>query len=200
LPAYRGFHTTVWAMLNNEPMLGFTIHRINQFVDDGPIVYQYKEPNNFMDSASDYMTRFNNKTEEVLLGVVNDYLDGNIPEIAQDRSKASWVGRRKLSHCSINFNKSLEYQKTFFRALTNPYPLPYFTLKEEVFEVQDAGFHSSPVVTDRGRILNIDTEGVWISCEGGYIICKKIAFRADHKEVPYSYFKIGQMLTGGVKL
>jgi methionyl-tRNA formyltransferase len=200
LPAYRGFHTTVWAILNNEPMLGFTIHRINQFVDDGPIVYQYKEPNNFIDSASYYMNRFNTKTEEVLLDVVNDYIRGNIPEIAQDKSKASWVGRRKLSHCAINFTRSIAYQKVFFRALTSPYPLPWFSIKGEVFEVQDAGFHHSPVVTDRGRILNIDHEGVWISCEGGYIICKRISLRADHKEVPHSHFKIGQMLAGSVKM
>ncbi|MEM9649892.1 MAG: formyltransferase family protein, partial [Bacteroidota bacterium] len=40
LPAYRGLHSTAWAILNGEEELGLTIFRINQFMDDGPIIYQ----------------------------------------------------------------------------------------------------------------------------------------------------------------
>jgi len=195
LPAYRGFHGTVWAILNNEAELGLTIHRMNQFIDDGPIVYQYRVSNNFIDTATSYMTRFNEHIQNVLLGVVNDYLSGRIPEVAQDKSKASWVGRRKPSHCAINFNQPIEYQKSFFRALSPPYPLPYFKIKDQVFEVTEVGFHDSSVYTDRGRILNIDAEGVWISCKGGYLICKKIISQSDRREIDRSTFKIGQMVT-----
>ena len=141
------------------------------------------------------MIHFNNKVEEVLHSVINDYLSGKLPEIEQDKSKASWVGRRNHSHCAIDFKKPLKYQKAFFRALTTPYPLPYFILKEQIFEVHEAGFYSNPISTDLGRILNIDNEGVWISCEGGYIVCKKIILPSEGKEIPYDFFKIGQMLT-----
>jgi methionyl-tRNA formyltransferase len=42
LPKYRGLHSTVWSILNNEPYFGLTIHIMNEFIDDGPVVYQYK--------------------------------------------------------------------------------------------------------------------------------------------------------------
>jgi methionyl-tRNA formyltransferase len=66
--------------------------------------------------------------------------------------------------------------------------------------VHEAGFHNSTVSTDNGRILNIDSKGVWISCDGGYIICKKIILQSDRKEVAYSFFKIGQMASGQEKV
>jgi methionyl-tRNA formyltransferase len=194
LPAYRGMHGTVWAILNNEPKLGFTVHRMNEFIDDGPIVYQYAIDNDFEKTATWYMEHFNQKVQEVLLQIVDGYLSGNIPEIPQDKSKASWVGRRKLKDCAIDFTRSLDYQKAFFRALNPPYPYPFFILKNQIFEVHSAGFHHSSVVTDYGRILNIDDEGVWISCDKGYIICKKIIQQDSGKAIPYDYFKIGQFI------
>ena len=194
LPAYRGFHGTVWAILNDEPFLGFTIHRMNKYIDDGPIIYQYKIANNFSDTAVWYMNHFNSMIEEVLLSVVNDYLSGVLPEVTQDKSKASWVGIRRLNDCCIDFNKSIAFQKSFFRALRPPYPLPFFSRKGEIFEVPDAAFHASDVKTHKGRILNIDNEGVWISCEGGYIICRKICLQPGAEKILYSYFKIGQFV------
>ena len=193
LPAYRGFHGTVWAILNNESKLGITIHRMNAHIDDGPIVYQFSLDNNFVDTATSYMSRFNDNVQEQLLTVVNEYLSGERNEVPQDKSKASWVGKRKPGHCALDFTKTLDYQKAFFRALSQPYPAPYFIVKGQIFEVHKATFHESPVSSDNGRILNIDNEGVWISCVGGYIVCKKIILQSGGKEVPYKYFKIGQM-------
>lgn len=35
LPKYRGLHSTVWALLNNERYLGLTVHLMNESIDDG---------------------------------------------------------------------------------------------------------------------------------------------------------------------
>lgn len=196
LPSYRGLHSTVWALLNDEPFLGLTVHRMNRNIDDGPLVYQYSVPNDFVSSSTYYMQLFNAHIEKVLLGVVDDYLSGKLRETEQDRSMASWVGRRKAVHCSIDFAKPLTYQKAFFRALTPPYPYPYFLLNQEKFEVHQADFYPTTVATDRGRILNIDDNGVWISCEKGYVICRKIFSPNRNAEICSAYFRVGQFVAG----
>lgn len=43
-PKYRGIHSIFWAIMNGEKELGYTIHEVNEYVDDGDILYQYKFP------------------------------------------------------------------------------------------------------------------------------------------------------------
>lgn len=45
LPKYRGYHSTVWAIINDEKYLGLTIHEMSEYIDDGDIIYQYKVEN-----------------------------------------------------------------------------------------------------------------------------------------------------------
>ena len=109
-PRYRGFHSTVWAVLNDERQLGFSIHRINAGVDDGPLIYQYQLENDMKQTAAWYMEHFNAKVEAVLSDVVEGYLSGAIPEIEQDRKNASWVGKRSMEDCCIDFDRDIAYQ------------------------------------------------------------------------------------------
>ena len=194
LPAYRGLHSTVWAILNDEPYLGLTIHRMNEYFDDGPIIYQYQIKNDKINSATWYMEHFNSKVEEVLGDIVIGYLSGTILEVKQDKSLASWVGKRNLNDCRINFTKDLVYQKAFFRALVRPYPLPFFEIKNTPYEVTKADFHFTKVNSHYGRVLNIDGDGVWVSCLDGYIVMKEIIDSSTGGIVPYNRFKIGMFI------
>lgn len=194
LPAYRGLHSTVWAILNNEKYLGFTFHEMNEFFDDGPIVYQYHVENDFKSTAAWYMEHFNLKVKEVLSDIIHKYLKGNLSVYKQDKSKASWVGKRTFEDCRINFQLDIEYQKAFFRALTAPYPLPFFEANSILYNITEYGFQTTDIKTHLGRILNLDEEGLWISCSEGYIICKKIVFQNTGESVSLSSFKIGQFI------
>ena len=42
LPKYRGVHALAWAMINMEEELGFSIHLMNEYVDDGDILEQFR--------------------------------------------------------------------------------------------------------------------------------------------------------------
>ena len=45
LPSYKGVYPVFWGMLNNEPYLGVTIHRMDESFDTGPILSQSAIPN-----------------------------------------------------------------------------------------------------------------------------------------------------------
>lgn len=193
LPKYRGFHSTVWAILNDEPELGLSIHLMNEFIDDGPIIAQYRVSNDFVRTSTQYMLLFNTYIQQNLGRIITEFINGDIVPSPQDKSNASWVGKRNLGDCRIDFNRSLQYQKAFFRALVPPYPIPFFERKGEKFLVKEADFFPSPVVTHIGRILNIDEEGLWIKVQDGYLVVKEV-FDSNQQPVSLSRFSIGQFV------
>lgn len=193
LPKYRGFHSTVWAILNDEPELGLSIHLMNEFIDDGPIIVQYRVSNDFVRTSTQYMLLFNTYIQQNLGRIITEFINGDIVPSPQDKSNASWVGKRNLEDCRIDFDRPLQYQKAFFRALVPPYPIPYFERKGEKFLVKEANFFPSSVVTHIGRILNIDEEGLWIKVQDGYLVVKEV-FDSNQQPVSLSRFSIGQFV------
>lgn len=193
LPKYRGFHSTVWAILNNEPLLGVTVHLMDEYIDNGPILHQYVVKNDFIRTSTDYMNLFNSYIESNIGKIINDFILKKIKPMEQDKSGASWVGKRNEQDCKIDFTKPISYQKAFFRALVEPYPLPYVICKGKKLIIKNPIFHKSPVETHIGRILNIDDDGVWVKIQDGYMV---ISSMYDEKGCIYSIdnFKIGQYL------
>ena len=94
LPKYRGYHSTVWAILNNEEFLGATIHLMNENIDDGDIIFQYKVKNEIDKNSYDYMIEFNKCIEKNIYEVIKKYLNKEILPIKQNIEEASWVGKR----------------------------------------------------------------------------------------------------------
>jgi len=195
LPAYRGIHSTVWAIINDEDNLGLTIHLMNEYIDDGPIIKQYSVKNDRSSTSAEYMIKFNGWIKENLGWVIDDYLSGKISLQIQDKRMASWVGWRNMLDCKIDFSRDHRYLKNFFRALVDPYPLPYIELQKtrEEFEIQAVDFLSRNISTHIGRILNVDSEGVYISSNDGYVVLKEIYDREGNK-VDYSNFRIGAFI------
>ncbi len=40
LPRYRGFKATAWSLYNGDERTGFAFHRMNEKIDDGPVLFQ----------------------------------------------------------------------------------------------------------------------------------------------------------------
>lgn len=53
LPKWRGNSANGWGIINGENYVGYTIHRVNELLDDGPIYYQYKYPYSFKETYND---------------------------------------------------------------------------------------------------------------------------------------------------
>ena len=191
LPKYRGLHATVWTIINDEDYVGLSVHQMTDYIDDGPIIYQYKIENDRVKTCTEYMELLNVHVAENLGQILNDYLDGKINLIENDKSKATWVGKRNHQDCRIDFNKDIHYLQCFFRALVAPYPLPYVEYKGEEFTVTKAGFHIVNCDTHSGRILNIDDDGIWVKAQDGYLIIKEMRNQEDNV-VSFDRFRIGQ--------
>lgn len=191
LPKYRGLHSTVWAILNDEDYIGLSVHIMTDNIDEGPILHQYKVKNDRIRTSREYIEFYNNYISRNLGFIIRDYLSGNIPLIPNDKEQATWVGRRMHQDCRIDFTKDLSYQKCFFRALVDPYPLPYVEYKGEELIVTKVDYHQISVETHVGRILNIDEDGLWVKAKDGYLIIKELR-DSSNTIVDYNRFRIGQ--------
>ena len=194
LPKYRGIHSLVWAMLNSEKEIGFTIHLMNEHMDDGDILEQFKVQ--YKDQTSyEIMQLFDEYVENNLGRVVAEYLEGEIIPLKQDRKNASWVSRRNISDCVIDFNKSNEYIRMLFKALVRPYPLPMLNIKKKLYEVPSYKMIDNKYEMHNGRVVNIEEENVFIKTkEGILIIVDLIDFETKEIIKARNILRLGQRL------
>jgi len=194
LPKYRGIHSTVWALLNNEQYFGLTMHLMNEFIDDGPIVYQHKFEN-IGQNAREVMELCNEHIATNLSQILKDFLISKIKATPQDKSKATWVCKRNLEDCLIDFEKSVDHLALLFRALVEPYPLPRIKTNKYVIDIVNAELSKCNYEMTNGRVVNIEGERVWIKVMDGFLIVNEI--RESQAKAPLSIgdvFKIGMRL------
>lgn len=186
LPKYRGLHSTVWAILNDEEELGYTIHLIDEEIDHGDIIHQSSFLNDGKSSAPDYIKTFNKHVEQNLAKIIMDYLSGKITPRPQDHSKASWVGKRKLKDCRIEFSRDSRYISNLFRCLQAPYPPPHIVIDEQLLEIGEMRVHPVMCDTHIGRVLNVDDKWIYVKCKDAYILLANLTLQGekyDHRRI-----------------
>ena len=193
LPAYRGLHSTAWAIMNGEKKLGLSIYKMNEFIDDGPIIFQKEFKNDALSSATFNMELMNQYVEDNIAKIIRRYLQDKLTPVSQEKSQASWVGQRSQTHNLIDFSKGFEYCQRLFRVLQSPYPKPQILYKTNLYTVGKVKFHNSNIIADISRILNIDDDGIWVKSADGYTILDELK-DIDGNSINNHHFKLGNYL------
>ena len=191
LPKYRGMHSTVWAVLNGEEYSGCTVHLMNEYVDDGPILAQQSFGIG-VKSSTEIMEACNYWVENNLSKVVMSFISGELKPTQQNKLQATWVPKRNLDDCVIDFCSTHEYLERFFRALVPPYPRPMIIYCGSRYEVSRVRLIDRPYHCTNGRIVNIDQEGVWVKSSDGLVLIQELMLAGVVKN--YWFMKIGARL------
>ena len=181
LPKYRGVHALAWAMLNLEEELGFSIHLMNEYVDDGDILEQFKVKYKNQ-NAQEVLDLFNEYVEKNLGRVVLDYMNNNITPIKQNRDEATWVTKRNLTDCVIDFDDSHKRIEAMFKVLTPPYPLPMLKIEDVLYEVLNHQLLNREYKMHNGRVVNIEDDNVYIKTREGLLIINRLRDYGSKKE------------------
>lgn len=194
LPKYRGIHALAWAMLNLENELGFTVHLMNEHMDDGPILEQYKiEYNN--QTSRDIMLMFHDYVLDHLGRITEELLNGKIEPREQDINEATWVSKRNLDDCLIDFNASNKYIRAMFKALVKPYPLPMIKVKDKNYEISEFELLDKDYHMHIGRVVNVQEGNVYIKTKEGVLIIKQLHPMGKSDIIkPSNILKLGQRL------
>jgi len=193
LPKYRGMHSVVWAILNDEQEIGISVHRMNENIDDGPLIWQYRMENDNEKTAPQILDLLLSKVSENISNIIIGYLSGIIRPVNQDKKLATWCCKRNLDDCEIDFYASKDRLCALLRALCPPYPYPYFRYKHVKYIIKKARIREGTANAQIGRIVNIDNEGIWIESRDGYVIINELATEKG-EDLPKDVFKIGSFI------
>ena len=194
LPKYRGLHSLAWAMLNMEEEIGFSIHLMNEYIDDGDILEQFSVKYESQ-TSHEIMTLFDDYIENNLGRVVFDFLNKKIIPIKQNKSKATWVTRRNLDDCIIDFTKSNNYILAMFRTLVEPYPLPLIRINDRLYEVTSYKLIDIKYEMHIGRVVNIENDDVYIKTKEGLLLINSLReFETKENIFAREILKIGKRL------
>lgn len=191
LPKYRGMHAVVWAILNGESHVGFTLHQTSELLDQGPVIYQ--ESLSVGDKTSwELMILIDELVSSKICTVLNDYVAGKIIPRAQNEGDAIFVAPRNLEDCKVRWN---EWDAVFFsrilKALVPPYPLPFFQYGGKKIEIESASVVIKNYIEINGHLVYLDKDSIYVKIIGGLLRIERI--RVDGVQIPANqYFtKIG---------
>lgn len=122
LPKYRGRAPINWAVLNGEPRIGMTLHRMVREPDAGDIVDQDGVDIGPRDTAEQAFRKVLPCARRVLGRQIDALLSGTARETPQDHSQATYFGGRKPEDGRIDWSRSSRQVFNLVRAVTDPYP------------------------------------------------------------------------------
>jgi len=128
LPKYRGTSPVQTAILNGDKQTGVTIFKMDEKVDHGPILAQFKEPIKPDDTAKSLYERLFETGGKVLITILPAYLKGQIELRKQDHKKATYTKKLARDDGKINWKKGDEYLERFIRAMF-PWPGAWTEIK-----------------------------------------------------------------------
>ena len=124
LPAYRGAAPIHWALIRGESQTGVTTIRINERIDEGPVLFQEATPIAPDDNAATLHDRLAQQGADLLLKTVHALAASKLPGQAQATLPLATHSKAPKLHtamCQINWHESAENICNFVRGLA-PYP------------------------------------------------------------------------------
>jgi methionyl-tRNA formyltransferase len=157
LPRYRGRAPINWAVLNGEPRIGMTLHRMVREPDAGAIVDQEGIDIGPRDTAEQAFRKVLPCARSVLGRQIGALLAGTASETPQDESRATYFGGRKPEDGRIDWKQPSLRIFNLVRAVTDPYPGAFTDVGSSRLMVWWAE-HESPAAAGRsgrpGEVLS----------------------------------------------
>jgi methionyl-tRNA formyltransferase len=192
LPRYRGMHAIVWAILNGEKHVGFTLHETSELLDQGSIIYQ-KELLIAEKTSWELMIEIDSLVENCIADAIINYSSGMLEAKPQNENNAIFVAPRNLTDCEVIWDKwDAVYFARALKALVPPYPRPYFIYQNVKIELTSAEVIFNDYVEINGHLVYIDKNSVFIKIPGGLLrVYKFLINEEDIKNAPEYFKKIG---------
>lgn len=125
LPAYAGFAPLNWALINDEPEVGVTAHKMDEEFDAGDIVLQWATPVTDEDTIVDLFDRTLAMFGPITVDALQLLASGRTDWTPQDRRVASYFHRRTERENRIDWNWPARDIFNLVRAQLDPYPNAY---------------------------------------------------------------------------
>ena len=187
LPKWRGAAPIQRAIMNLENKTGITLMKLNENLDEGPIInkYDFKISENM--NAQELSENLASLASQKIIDDLDSIFTGNIELTNQDNSKATYAKKIDKSEGKINWNENAEKIMGKINGLY-PFPGAWFLFNGERYkilkaEVSDAKGEKGMMHSDNFeigcnnksiKILSIQREGKKVQTIKEFILGTKI--------------------------
>ncbi len=137
LPKWRGAAPIQRSIMNLDKETGFSVMKIAEQLDTGPVCKTYKIDLTNNLNASDVSNKLSLMAAEKILDIIDNILDDKAKFIDQDHSKATYASKIQKAEGEINWN---DEAKIIIGKINGLYPVPgaFFTYKGERYKILKA--------------------------------------------------------------
>ncbi len=166
LPKWRGAAPIQRSIMNLDKETGFSIMKIAEQLDTGPVCNTYKIDLKNDLNASDVADKISLIAAEKILDNIDDILEDNANFIEQDHSKATYAPKIQKKEGEINWNNNA---KNIIGKINGLYPVPgaFFIYKGERYKILKAEIGNGigkpgEVISDYLEIACMDKQSIKI--------------------------------------
>lgn len=176
LPKFRGPTPIQSAILNGEKETGVSIIKINNKIDSGNILnimtYEIKKK----DTYKKLLNKLAHLAIKCLVKTLKDIKNNTIVELIQKKENATYTQKIDDTFYKINWKDTAQNIERKVRALTGiKYPFTIF--KNEKIKIIEVKIIKKKIVSNIGRIKNINNNGIDIATQENIIRIKKLQFQ-----------------------
>ena len=160
LPTYKGKHSDVWALINDEKRLGITVHRLNENFDDGEVLHiEDVLINDGMSNRQVYQA-----VTDALPCLIERIADGSIDKNPPKELGPDIFWRiRSLSDSRICWQQSARKVFLFVRALGRDPIYAFGDYKGIRYYIKDSSYTDITSEVIPGGVVELDSQ-LYIAC------------------------------------
>lgn len=205
LPKWRGFNSNLWALLNGEKKVGYTVHRIRPGMDNGEIYrtidVDVQDDVKFIDLRKNIIDKLCNQLESILIGII----DGTLQPVEQKENDIVY-------NCKLNPDDGIVWDwdkpSRYFIGLWQIFSYPPYGTGMKVF-IHDKLYYVTKITQETeiavsmgipGAVVNMYEDGsVLIKTQDTAVRIYELLDMEMKRMLPCKLLKIGQRLQGNVK-
>jgi methionyl-tRNA formyltransferase len=177
LPKYRGGSPLVWAIINGDEIVGSSLFRFTEGMDDGPILFQVNLSIGNNDHIEEITANLNELVVKCLPRYWREIVNGSQIEIPQNHEEATYCGLRTEADGRIDWSQDASYIHNFIRAQSYPYPCAFTELDGEILKIHTSRVFHKTFLGTPGQVLSRSDNAVLVSCgHSTAIFIEKVEF------------------------
>ncbi len=150
LPRWRGASPVQRAIENNDKKSGITIMKMNEALDEGPIIASQEIAINSETNGKTLIDQISHDSCSLLYNNLEKYLKGLLSPVDQDHEKSTYASKINKDESRLNWNTDAKILEQKIRAFY-PYPATWFSHKGKRYKVLKAKVSSFE--GESGKIL-----------------------------------------------
>ena len=181
LPKYRGRAAINWAVINGENEFGLTAHYIDEGVDTGDIIEQFRIPIGDYDYISDLLERSYPLYYDLTKYVIKKVKGNSVNRVVQCHENVIYP-KRCAEDGQLNWEKPAKDIINLIRAVSKPYPGAFsYIFNSKIYIWRAENFETKDLTSCvNGEVLYTDNQNsIIIKCSDGYIKVTDFTFEKN---------------------